>query len=362
MLTGTGIIASGTYGYLSINKNNKQYQKLVAETWRHQHLNVVQQSLLKDVMNELVRCGTLAANSHNTQPWKFHIDNNSIEIQPDFSRRCPAVDPEDHHLYASLGCATENIVIAAQAFGLNAVVDQISSENSIRIQFNPTVASISDLYSAIPHRQCTRSVYTGEKIPSEQLILIKNTAEIHAVKAQIFTDYQTLIRIGEYVVEGNTEQMNDEAFIKELKHWVRFNKSMAIEYKDGLFSASSGNPEIPSWLGNLMFDMFFKVDTENEKYRKQINSSSAVMAFIAPSDDKQGWVNVGRSYQRAALQATALGLKHAFINQAVEVPAVRSDFAEFIGVGAKRPNLLIRLGYANAMPKSLRRPVDQVII
>src|ERR1700682_3407903 len=67
---------------------------------------------------ELVRFATLAANSHNTQPWKFSIKDNSIAIAPDYARRCPDVDPDDHHLFVSLGCATENLVHAAAAHGL----------------------------------------------------------------------------------------------------------------------------------------------------------------------------------------------------------------------------------------------------
>ncbi|WP_271594731.1 nitroreductase family protein [Bradyrhizobium sp. CCBAU 65884] len=62
---------------------------------------------------ELVRAATLAANSHNTQPWRFILSDNIITIRPDLVRRCPVVDPDDHHLFASLGCAAENIVQAA---------------------------------------------------------------------------------------------------------------------------------------------------------------------------------------------------------------------------------------------------------
>jgi hypothetical protein len=58
----------------------------------------------------LVRFATLAANSHNTQPWMFSARGNEIAITPDFSRRCPAVDPDDHHLFVSLGCAAENLL------------------------------------------------------------------------------------------------------------------------------------------------------------------------------------------------------------------------------------------------------------
>jgi hypothetical protein len=60
---------------------------------------------------ELVRYATLAASSHNTQPWRFRVRPASITILPDYSRRCPAVDPDDSHLFKSLGCAAENLVL-----------------------------------------------------------------------------------------------------------------------------------------------------------------------------------------------------------------------------------------------------------
>lgn len=75
---------------------------------------------------ELIRYATLAPSSHNTQCWKFALTSNvignanskGIVILPDLSRRCPAVDPDDHHVFISLGCATENLVQAALAHGL----------------------------------------------------------------------------------------------------------------------------------------------------------------------------------------------------------------------------------------------------
>jgi len=54
-------------------------------------------------MHELVRYATLAASGHNTQPWKFAIKANEIEIHPDYARRLQAVDPGDRELWISLG-------------------------------------------------------------------------------------------------------------------------------------------------------------------------------------------------------------------------------------------------------------------
>ena len=66
---------------------------------------------------ELVRYATLAASGHNTQPWFFRIGDERAEIFPDLSRRTSVVDPDDHHLFASLGCAAETMAIAARARG-----------------------------------------------------------------------------------------------------------------------------------------------------------------------------------------------------------------------------------------------------
>jgi hypothetical protein len=66
-----------------------------------------------------VRHATLAPSSHSTQCWKFPIEVEAIA--PDLSRRCPAVVPDDRHLFDVLGCASENLVQAALAHGLTTV-------------------------------------------------------------------------------------------------------------------------------------------------------------------------------------------------------------------------------------------------
>ena len=73
-------------------------------------------------------------------------------------------------------------------------------------------------------------------------------------------------------------------------------------------------------------------------------------------------METGRCYQRFALQATALGLCNALINQPVEVAALRPQFAAYLGLRGGRPDLIARFGYGPAMPRSLRRPVDDVLV
>jgi hypothetical protein len=70
---------------------------------------------------------------------------------------------------------------------------------------------------------------------------------------------------------------------------------------------------------------------------------------------------VGRACQRFALQATALGMKHAFINQPVEVASLRPDLAALVGAPGARPDIVMRFGYGAPTPMSPRRPVEAVI-
>ena len=84
--------------------------------------------------------------------------------------------------------------------------------------------------------------------------------------------------------------------------------------------------------------------------------------FVAAKADAEGWVHAGRACQRFALLATALGLKHAFLNQPVEVAALRSDLAALLVMPGRRPDLVMRFGRAAAMPFSARRPVDTVMV
>jgi hypothetical protein len=82
---------------------------------------------------------------------------------------------------------------------------------------------------------------------------------------------------------------------------------------------------------------------------------------VPERDDQEHWVRAGRASQRFALQATALGLKHAFINQPVEVAALRPRLASLVGLPSRRPDLVMRFGYGPMMPFSPRRPVKAVL-
>jgi nitroreductase len=332
------------------------YSAAVRDTWRHYDLA----DAARDYVS-LVQYATLAASSHNTQPWKFELEPGRILILPDLSRRCPEVDSDDHHLFASLGCAAENLLLAAQVAGLHGHLSYEASTTSMQVDFEPATPSPSPLFQAIPRRQCSRSEYDGTEISGEHLRLLEQAGGGHGVSVLLLTDAARKEQIAEYVAAGNTAQFADRRWADEMKKWIRFNGREAVSTGDGLYGRVLGIPAVPRWLGSLLMGVVVSAERQNRKDVTHIRSSGAIAVLYSEADDRRHWIEAGRSYERLALQATALGLRTAFINQPVEVPELRPQLASVLGIGHRRPDLIVRIGRGPEMPRSLRRPVQQVI-
>ena len=335
---------------------NVDYEKAVSETWRHCDVTTGHE------YTSLVRYATLAASSHNTQPWKFRLERERILILPDLSRRCPAVDPDDHHLYASLGCAAENLLLAAEAAGLRGHFSYDTSTSSVQVDLEEAPPSRSPLFEAIPNRQCSRAEYDGTELTREQLSLLEEAGRGNGVSLMLLTANKQREQVAEYVAQGNTAQFGDPRWAEELKRWIRFNARDAVLTRDGLYGPVMGSPDVPRWLGHLFMRLAFSAKNQNRKDITNIRSSAAIAVFFSDADDKRHWIEAGRCYQRLALQAAALDLRTAFINQPVEVPALRPQFATSLGIGSCRPDLVVRIGHGPEMPRSLRRPLEQVLV
>jgi hypothetical protein len=312
---------------------------------------------------ELVRYATLAANGHNAQPWQFLVAEEGIAILPDFRRSTPVVDPDDHHLLVSLGSAAENLVLAARARGQAG--DVIYTENgggAVQVRLSQATAAREELFAAIPKRPCTRSVYSGDPVPADDLLRLKSITAEKDSTVVFLTKRPLMEKLLELLIAANRKQMADPAFITELQSWIRFNPASALASGDGLFNAASGNPVAPSWIGEIAFPLAFSVEAETRKLVEQVRSSAGFAIFFAGREGKADWVRAGRLYQRFALQATALGIRNAMLNQPVELPEFRRQLAELAGMPDLRPDLVVRFGYAPLLPMSLRRSFVEIAV
>ena len=353
LLTGGGVVVAGVAGAAWLGLRDmgsmRDYDAAVAAT----------RSFLpaRAELADLVRYATLAPSGHNTQPWRFRLADGRIDVAPDSGRRTPVVDPDDHHLFVSLGSAAENLALAGAARGRpGELTFDPANGGAVAFVHSEGTARETELFEAIRMRQSTRADYDGRSASADVLRTLAEAARVPGVDMVLITDRPQMDRVRDLVVAGNSAQMADPAFVRELKSWLRYSPLEAMERGDGLFSAASGAPTLPIWLGPTLFDATFKPGAENDKYARQIRSSSGLAVFVGDREDRDHWTRVGRASQRFALQATALGLKHAYINQPIEVAALRPELAALVGLPGRRPDLVMRFGYGPALEFSARRP------
>ena len=99
-----------------------------------------------------------APSGHNTQPWKFHITDSTITVLPNLDVALPVVDRNNRELFISLGCAVENLCIAASYFGYTTHIIECSIE-AIILELTKNALTIEDsLFHQSEKRQTNRTL------------------------------------------------------------------------------------------------------------------------------------------------------------------------------------------------------------
>ena len=310
----------------------------------------------------LVAQAVKAPSGHNTQPWKFRQNESAVEIYPDFDRRLPVVDPDDRELFVSLGCATENLCLAAQTKGYKSAVS-VGDKGVITVSLAEEAGvKPSPLFNQIDARQTNRSVYTGEEIALDSLKKLQSIRSEKGISVHYYVRQTKQFNdIEQYVLQGNTRQMQKEAFKAELKSWMRFNKKHQDQTLDGLSYAVFGAPNVPRWMAEPIMLMAINAKTQNKVDREKIASASHLVLFTTRENSRREWVNLGRTLQRFLLTATELGIAHAYLNQPNEEAEIASEMTRTLGLDGEYPTILLRIGYGERQAYSKRRSVGDVI-
>ncbi len=311
----------------------------------------------------MVEQAVKAPSGHNTQPWLFNINETSIEIHPNLDKSLPIVDFDNRELFITLGCATENLCIAASHKGYKSAVsygkDGIITINLVK----DDSVKVEPLFEQIAIRQTNRSVYSGGKIPKETIAILKSIALEPNTNIHFYeNETQDFDSIANYVVKGNTIQMKDKAFKQELMEWMRYNKKHQNKTNDGLSYAVFGAPNLPMFIIKPIMSKAVNEKSQNKGDRKKIQSSSHLVLFTTHNNTIAEWVNLGRSLERFLLKSTELGIIHAYLNQPNEIRELSLQMAQTLNISEEYPTILLRLGYGEKMPYSKRKDIKDMII
>jgi hypothetical protein len=330
----------------------------------------------------------LAANAHDTQPWKFGLDSERIDIYADTDRNLGAMDPFLREMHLSLGCSLENAVLVARSLGFEANVE--TAAGSLREQGGASgqrrVASIglinaksdvSPLVSAIPRRHTNRSPYQADRsVPDAMLEQLRALASDGAVRLTFLTDPAARRDFAAATVAATESIVADSTMIADSDRWFRATDAEIELHRDGPTLYCAGLSPL------VMFGArWMPVSTESahrhwvDQTRNAQLGSNPVIGLIAVKDlyDCDGALRAGRLWQRLHLQGTLLGLGMQPLNQLPErvdrelqmgKPATyRKVLAGISGDAKWQPTFAFRVGWpTRTAAASPRRTLQSVVM
>lgn len=314
------------------------------------------------IYTQLITQATLAPSGHNTQPWRFSIqDDGTIRIAPDLCRTLPIVDSDNRELFISLGCAAENLVLAASEHGYAAQVRSDETTGTICVHLEKQAVEPNPLAAQIARRQTNRSLYSAQRIPDDIVDRLRQVPAEAGTHIFLYANgTPSCALIGEYILQANALQMRNPAFKQELKKWLRYNKKHQDQTRDGLSYAVFGAPNVPRWIAEIAMSFAMRERPQHQSCQQQISHTSRFALFALKRQTIGHWIDLGRTLQRFLLASTAQNIAHSYLNQPCEERAVAEKMAQSLSLDAS-PAILIRLGYAAPRPYSLRRNVADVI-
>jgi hypothetical protein len=337
----------------------------------------------------LVRAAILAASPHNTQPWRFKVTNSSIELYIDTSRNVGALDPYLREEHIGMGCALENLMLAAAANGYQASVTQVPGKLGpipaepapkllARVDLATGKRGENELYDVIPRRHTNRGPYIPEKpIPPEVIDALSHLpGDEPDVKIFLFTAEADRKKLVEIISAANDEIYSDPEVERGSRRWVRTDWSNVQKYRDGLTIDALGQPPIATAAFKMMSPWMRRwVASRGPKDGySRLMLRAPLIGIIAVRDryDQEDCLRAGRIWQRAHLLVTARGVAGRPCNEAVEMIdhekalgklALRARLlGEILGDATWQPTFAFYMGYPTLTARaSPRRPIEKVV-
>jgi hypothetical protein len=300
-----------------------------------------------------------APSSHNTQPWRFRITGDALDLFADETRHLHVLDPVRRQQVQSCGCALYNARVAVRASGFtdevtSMLVDGEHPDHLATLRLGRAHTPTEDDRSrmaAIPERHTNRREFQRRPV-----------AAIHtdAMAADAAAEGATLIRIlpdqkvaiAHLIDHADRLQLGNPEFRAELGRWLApFGSSRrdGIPFVEKEFGSALPFAKLRALRSPHLADTFGQLEEEHTI------DAPAVVVIGTRNDDTTDWLTCGQALEAVLLRATALGLSASFLNQVLEIPELRARVAEIVpAIG--HPQMVLRIG---ASVEPIRHPAPR---
>lgn len=311
-----------------------------------------------DKLRFFARYAVLSPSGHNTQPWRFSNDKQTLLLGANRDRHLPYSGVQANEPYVSLGACLQTLELAARGFGYKIRIDYVPDEPLVaRISLAGKTASDPSLLEAIVHRASNRHPYDTGKLQVDMLKGFADT-ELKHVSTRIISSRADIEYVAEKTGEATLRTFGDKEFRKELSKWVRNN---VTKQHDGMPGFTQGIPTPPSLLAKHIIKRLNISKDQAKKDIKRVKQSPNLLILSVSEESSQALLNGGRLYAQICILAQREGIATAGIGAAVIDPVSREEIVKKYRLRG-RPIAIIRLGKAKKPARHTPRwPLSQVL-
>ena len=311
--------------------------------------------LTGEQVDELLAAAGRAPSLHNSQPWRFRLTDDAIELHSDPERRLPATDPDDRELRIACGAALYNLRLAMHGFGIRPAVTVLPDRHRPTLLavvrsagHKPPTPEQARLLHAIPLRRTNRHPYTDVPVSVEQQYALRRAAQDEGGWLHLVTDRHERSALQHIGRQAHATQMADPQFRAEFEQWV----TRSADEGSGVPATAAG--PLPEPQDRWVVRDFTGGTAEPRVPGKDFETEPLIAVLSGFLSGPDGDVQVGQAMQRVLLTATVEGLATSFLSHVVEVPRARDELRRLIRATLP-PQVVLRIGYGWPVPATPRR-------
>ena len=278
-------------------------------------------------IERIVAAGILASNPHNSQPWIFRITDSTIDLFADRERQIGVIDPYLREMYIGLGCAVENMMLAAEAEGFSATLglmpDPADETHAAHIELANSPPLLSSLYSAIPNRHTDRGAYdTAHSIASETFEEIEALITETDLRLFWYKDQAARAQFSQVAIESAEALIADEQQSMDSHAWWRQDWDQLQETADGITLDAQALGPVITPISKILPDLSRQQNDASfvKNVREIMLPTAAAFGILTVKDSNNNAqrLNCGRAWERIHLWSTTQGLVMQPLNQMCE--------------------------------------------
>jgi nitroreductase len=298
----------------------------------------------------------------NTQPWRWRIAGETMELYADPSRQIHSTDPDERLLLISCGAALHHARTALAAAGWTATVERLPDparpDLLARVRLGhrvPPDPEAQRMATAIPRRRTDRRAFGARPVSEQTLTRLRRFVEFEGAYLHVVPEDQIpMLGISSELAAG--AEHDDPAYLEELDRWT----NRPQWHGDGVPPSTAVRPE----LRRVPVRDFTPSGGEAALTAGSgVDKGAAYVIVFGTTDQRADLLRGGEALSALLLLATAEGLATAPLSEAVEVSWPRHLLRTLLSdIG--EPYVVVRLGYPVAhepLPPSPRRSATETI-